>query len=59
MILLTYFFCRVINSLFHAIPFQRRVLFQRILVLLFPKPPRLKKIRTEMMSKYRKMRRAR
>jgi hypothetical protein len=58
MILLTYFFCRVINSLFHALPFQRRGLFRRILHLLFPKPPRLKKIRTEMMLKYWKMRRA-
>jgi hypothetical protein len=56
MILLTYFFCRVINFLFHALPFQRRGLFQLILVLLFPKPPRLKKIRMEMMSKYLKMR---
>jgi hypothetical protein len=45
--------------LFHALPFQRRGLFWRILVLLFPKPPRLNKIRTEMMLKYQKMRRAR
>jgi hypothetical protein len=29
MILLTYFFCRIINSLFHALPFQRRGLFRR------------------------------
>jgi hypothetical protein len=59
MILLTCFLCRVTNSLFHALPFQRRVLFRRILVLLFLKPPRLKKIRTVMMSKYQKMRQAR
>jgi hypothetical protein len=30
MILLTYFFCRIISSLFHALPFQRRGLFRRI-----------------------------
>jgi hypothetical protein len=59
MILLTYFFCRIISSLFHALPFQRRGLFRQIWLLLFPKPPRLKKIRMEMMLKYRKMRRAR
>jgi hypothetical protein len=56
MILLTYFFCRIISSLFHALPFQRRGLFRRIWPLLFPKPPRVKKIKTEMMPKYRKMR---
>jgi hypothetical protein len=56
MILLTYFSCRVISSLFHALPFQRRGLFQRIWPLLFPKLPRLKKIRREMIPKYQKMR---
>jgi hypothetical protein len=29
MILLTYFFCRIISSLFHALPFRRRGLFRR------------------------------
>jgi hypothetical protein len=37
--------------LFHALPFQRRGLFRRIWLLLLPTPPRLKKIRTEMMPK--------
>jgi hypothetical protein len=59
MILLTYFLCRIISSLFHALPFQRRGLFRRIWPLLFLKPPRLKKIRRETMPKYQKMRRAR
>jgi hypothetical protein len=39
--------------LFRALPFQRRVLFRLIWPLLFLKPPRLKKIRTEMMPKDR------
>jgi hypothetical protein len=40
--------------LFHALPFQRRGLFRRIWLLLLPMPPRLKKIRMEMMPKDRR-----
>jgi hypothetical protein len=40
--------------LFHALLFQRKGLFQLIWPLLFLKPPRLKKIRTEMMPKNQK-----
>jgi hypothetical protein len=40
--------------LFHALLFQRKGLFRLIWPLLFLKPPRLKKIRTEMMPKDRK-----
>jgi hypothetical protein len=45
------FTCRIINSLYHALPFQRKGLFRLIWPLLFLKPSRLKKIRTEMMPK--------
>jgi hypothetical protein len=48
------FICRTTNSLFHALLFQRKGLFQLIWPLLFLKPPRMKKIRTEMMPKDRK-----
>jgi hypothetical protein len=37
--------------LFHVLSFQRRGLFRQIWLLLLPKPPRLKKIRTEVMPK--------
>jgi hypothetical protein len=40
--------------LFHVLPFQRRGLFRRIWLLLLLKPPRLKKIRTEVMLKDRR-----
>jgi hypothetical protein len=39
--------------LFHALSFQRKGLFRLIWPLLFLKPPRLKKIRTEKMLKDR------
>jgi hypothetical protein len=42
---------RGINSLFHALLFQRKGLFRLIWPLLYLKPLRLKKIRTEMMPK--------
>jgi hypothetical protein len=45
------FVCRTINSLFHALLFQRKGLFRLICPLLYLKPPRLKKIRTEMKPK--------
>jgi hypothetical protein len=45
------FIYRIINSLFYALPFQRKGLCRLIWPLLFLKPPRLKKIRTEMMLK--------
>jgi hypothetical protein len=48
------FICRTTNSLFHALLFQRKGLFRLIWPLLFLKPPRLKKIRTEMIPKDRK-----
>jgi hypothetical protein len=48
------FVCRTTCSLFHALLFQRKGLFRLIWPLLFLKPPRLKKIRTEMMSKNQK-----
>jgi hypothetical protein len=48
------FICRTTNSLFHALLFQRKGLFRLIWPLLFLKPLRLKKIRTEMMPKDRK-----
>jgi hypothetical protein len=44
-------FCRAINSLFLVLLYQRKDLFRLILFLLHPKPPRLRKVRTEMMSK--------
>jgi hypothetical protein len=40
--------------LFHALLFQRKGLFRMIWPLLFLKPLRLKKIRTEMMPKSQK-----
>jgi hypothetical protein len=40
--------------LFHALLFQRKGLFWLIWPLLFLKPPRLKKIRTEMMPRDQK-----
>jgi hypothetical protein len=45
------FVCRIINSLFHALLFQRKGLFWLIWPLLCLKPPRLKKIRMEMKPK--------
>jgi hypothetical protein len=44
-------FCRAINSLFLVLLYQRKDLFRLILFLLHPKPPRLRKVRTEMMPK--------
>jgi hypothetical protein len=44
-------FCRDINSLFLVLLYQRKDLFRLILFLLHPKPPRLRKVRTEMMPK--------
>jgi hypothetical protein len=53
-----YFFdssiCRTINSSFHALLFQRKGLFRLIWPPLYLKPPRLKKIRTEMKPKNQK-----
>jgi hypothetical protein len=46
-----YFLCRAINSLLLVLLFQRRDLFRMILFLLHPKPPRLRKVRMEMMLK--------
>jgi hypothetical protein len=46
-------FRRVINPLFLVLLFQREDLFRLILFLLRPKPPRLRKARTEMMPKIR------
>jgi hypothetical protein len=46
--------CRGTNSLFRALLFQRKGLFRLIWPLLYLKPPRLKKIRTEMMPKNQK-----
>jgi hypothetical protein len=40
--------------LFHALLFQRKGLFRLIWPLLYLKPPRLKKIRTEMKRKNQK-----
>jgi hypothetical protein len=37
--------------LFLALLYQRKDLFRLILFLLHPKPPRLRKVRTEMMPK--------
>jgi hypothetical protein len=48
------FVYRTTCSLFHALLFQRKGLFRLIWPLLYLKPPRLKKIRTEMKSKNRK-----
>jgi hypothetical protein len=46
-------FCRVINPLFLVLLFEKEDLFRLILFLLHPKPPRLRKARTEMMPKIR------
>jgi hypothetical protein len=46
--------CRTTNSSFHALLFQRQGLFRLIWPLLYLKPPRLKKIRIEMMPKNQK-----
>jgi hypothetical protein len=51
--------CRVTNSLFLVLLFQRQGPYRLILSLLHLKPPRLTKVRTEMMSKNWKMRLAR
>jgi hypothetical protein len=48
------FICRTTNSLFHALLFQRKGLFRLIWPLLYLKPPRLKRIRTEMKPKNQK-----
>jgi hypothetical protein len=48
------FVCRTTYSLFHSLLFQRKGLFRLIWPLLFLKPLRLKKIRTEMMPKNQK-----
>jgi hypothetical protein len=48
------FVCRTTSSSFHALLFQRKGLFQLIWPLLYLKPPRLKKIRTEIKLKNRK-----
>jgi hypothetical protein len=53
------FICRPINSLFRVRLFQRKDLFRWIWFLLHPKPSRLRRIRTEMMSKNHKKRLAR
>jgi hypothetical protein len=47
------FLCRATNPLFPVLLFQREDLFRLILFLLRPKPPRLRKARTEMMPKIR------
>jgi hypothetical protein len=46
--------CRTTNSSFHALLFQRKGLFRLIWPLLYLKPLRVKKIRTEMMPKNQK-----
>jgi hypothetical protein len=46
--------CRNTNSSFRSLLFQRQGLFRLIWPLLYLKPPRLKKIRMEMMSKNQK-----
>jgi hypothetical protein len=43
--------CRIINPWLLVLLFQRKGQFWLILLLLLPKPSRLTKIRTEMMSK--------
>jgi hypothetical protein len=48
------FICRTTNSSFHALLFQRKGLFRPIWPLLYLKPPRLKKIRTEIKPKNRR-----
>jgi hypothetical protein len=48
------FVCRTTNSSFYALLFQKKGLFQLIWPPLYLKPPRLKKIRTEMKPKNRK-----
>jgi hypothetical protein len=53
------FTCRPINSLFCVRLFQRRDLSWWIWFLLHPKPPRLRRTRTEMMPKNHKKRLAR
>jgi hypothetical protein len=44
-------FCRIINFWFLVLIFPRKGQFELILILLFLKPPRLTKARTEMMPK--------
>jgi hypothetical protein len=53
------FICRVTNSLFLIPLFQRQGPYQLILPLLHLKPPRLTKVRMEMMSKNQKRKPAR
>jgi hypothetical protein len=48
------FMCRVTNSLFHALLFQRQGPFRLIWPRLYLKPLRLMIIRTEMMPKIRR-----
>jgi hypothetical protein len=50
------FIRRVINSLFLVLLFRRQGPYQMILLILHLKPPRLTKVRTEMMSKNQKLR---
>jgi hypothetical protein len=44
-------FCRIINPWLIILLFQRKGQFRMILLLLLLKPPRLTKVRTEMMPK--------
>jgi hypothetical protein len=44
-------FCRIINFWFLVLLFQRKGQFRLILLLLLLKPPRLTKVRMEMMPK--------
>jgi hypothetical protein len=44
-------FCRIINIWFLVLIFPRKGQFTLIMILLFLKPPRLTKARTEMMPK--------